>query len=378
MWIYNYNYNACCCRYLWHCYGKLAGSCLRTHVIQVLYLSSSAKSNLFRRTCLSTHYIFKLPHVSSSQLKFNASLPPLAAEQLNWTFSVLLQKNKWINKAHWMWFASQLLQIRARSHDSAQYLCRPTGRRSLFMWFFVVLLGWVLEKRLSGSGLSQHLQQQTVGDIRPLAALQWKHVLLSRGRRNLRTQADELPRPLVNLASVNIWAASKCYKSSGTYSIWCVSQSYPALCSSCSLMFSHRPRSWRELPLRLADFGVLHRNELSGTLTGLTRVRRFQQDDAHIFCTMDQVTTSVVFSCDTPNSEVVWTCFEKQVTTYYTYFTHFWIILFFFHRSRQRWRAASTSSAVFTMCLDSPSSFTSPPVQRSIWATSQCGTRLRR
>ena len=56
-----------------------------------------------------------------------------------------------------------------------------------------------------------------------------------------------------------------------------------------SLMFDHRPRSWRELPLRMADFGVLHRNELSGTLSGLTRVRRFQQDDAHIFCTMDQV-----------------------------------------------------------------------------------------
>lgn len=54
-------------------------------------------------------------------------------------------------------------------------------------------------------------------------------------------------------------------------------------------MFDHRPRSWRELPLRMADFGVLHRNELSGTLTGLTRVRRFQQDDAHIFCRPDQV-----------------------------------------------------------------------------------------
>ena len=44
-------------------------------------------------------------------------------------------------------------------------------------------------------------------------------------------------------------------------------------------MFDHRQRSWRELPLRLADFGVLHRNELSGALTGLTRVRRFVQDD---------------------------------------------------------------------------------------------------
>ena len=56
-------------------------------------------------------------------------------------------------------------------------------------------------------------------------------------------------------------------------------------------MFSHRPRSWRELPLRYAEFGVLHRNELSGTLSGLTRVRRFQQDDAHIFCRDDQVNT---------------------------------------------------------------------------------------
>uniref|UniRef100_A0A8D3CSZ2 threonine--tRNA ligase n=1 Tax=Scophthalmus maximus TaxID=52904 RepID=A0A8D3CSZ2_SCOMX len=63
----------------------------------------------------------------------------------------------------------------------------------------------------------------------------------------------------------------------------------PMNCPGHCLMFGHRPRSWRELPLRLADFGVLHRNELSGTLTGLTRVRRFQQDDAHIFCTMDQI-----------------------------------------------------------------------------------------
>uniref|UniRef100_A0A668THM5 threonine--tRNA ligase n=1 Tax=Oreochromis aureus TaxID=47969 RepID=A0A668THM5_OREAU len=60
-----------------------------------------------------------------------------------------------------------------------------------------------------------------------------------------------------------------------------------------NLMFDHRPRSWRELPLRMADFGVLHRNELSGALTGLTRVRRFQQDDAHIFCSMDQIESEI-------------------------------------------------------------------------------------
>ena len=63
----------------------------------------------------------------------------------------------------------------------------------------------------------------------------------------------------------------------------------PMNCPGHCLIFDHRPRSWRELPLRLADFGVLHRNELSGALSGLTRVRRFQQDDAHIFCTHDQV-----------------------------------------------------------------------------------------
>jgi len=56
-----------------------------------------------------------------------------------------------------------------------------------------------------------------------------------------------------------------------------------------SIMFDHRPRSWKEMPVRFADFGVLHRNELSGALSGLTRVRRFQQDDAHIFCRPDQV-----------------------------------------------------------------------------------------
>lgn len=59
-------------------------------------------------------------------------------------------------------------------------------------------------------------------------------------------------------------------------------------------MFDWRVRSWRELPLRLADWGVLHRNEMSGALTGLTRVRRFQQDDAHIFCTNQQVKQEIV------------------------------------------------------------------------------------
>ncbi|KAH0501352.1 putative threonine--tRNA ligase 2, cytoplasmic [Microtus ochrogaster] len=63
----------------------------------------------------------------------------------------------------------------------------------------------------------------------------------------------------------------------------------PMNCPGHCLMFANRPRSWREMPVRFADFGVLHRNELSGTLSGLTRVRRFQQDDAHIFCMVEQI-----------------------------------------------------------------------------------------
>ena len=67
----------------------------------------------------------------------------------------------------------------------------------------------------------------------------------------------------------------------------------PMNCPGHCLMFKHDVRSWRDLPMRYADFGVLHRNELSGALTGLTRVRRFQQDDGHIFCRDDQIEEEV-------------------------------------------------------------------------------------
>ncbi|KAF2738319.1 threonyl-tRNA synthetase-like protein [Polyplosphaeria fusca] len=67
----------------------------------------------------------------------------------------------------------------------------------------------------------------------------------------------------------------------------------PMNCPGHCLIFGHRERSYRELPIRMADFGILHRNEASGALTGLTRVRRFQQDDTHIFCTEDQITEEI-------------------------------------------------------------------------------------
>jgi len=67
----------------------------------------------------------------------------------------------------------------------------------------------------------------------------------------------------------------------------------PMNCPGHCIMFKHLLRSYRDLPVRYADFGVLHRNEFSGALTGLTRVRRFQQDDAHIFCRENQIEQEV-------------------------------------------------------------------------------------
>lgn len=63
----------------------------------------------------------------------------------------------------------------------------------------------------------------------------------------------------------------------------------PMNCPDTMLFFKSDKRSYRELPLRVAEFGTLHRNELPGVLSGATRVRQFCQDDAHIFVTEDQV-----------------------------------------------------------------------------------------
>jgi len=68
----------------------------------------------------------------------------------------------------------------------------------------------------------------------------------------------------------------------------------PMNCPSHVLIFKNKIRSYRELPLRIADFCVLHRNELRGVLGGLTRVRKFSQDDAHIFVTEEQLEKEIL------------------------------------------------------------------------------------
>ncbi len=63
----------------------------------------------------------------------------------------------------------------------------------------------------------------------------------------------------------------------------------PMNCPSHCLMFSNLAKSYRDLPMRIADFAPLHRNELRGVLAGLTRVRKMSQDDSHIFAAEDQI-----------------------------------------------------------------------------------------
>ena len=60
-------------------------------------------------------------------------------------------------------------------------------------------------------------------------------------------------------------------------------------CPESTFIYKSKLRSYRDLPLRLSEFGRLHRNERSGTLSGLTRVRHFVQDDAHIYLRPDQL-----------------------------------------------------------------------------------------
>jgi threonyl-tRNA synthetase len=72
----------------------------------------------------------------------------------------------------------------------------------------------------------------------------------------------------------------------------------PMNCPSHHLYYGTARRSYRELPLRLVTFDVLHRNELSGALSGLTRVRQFAQDDCHVYLREDQIADEVRFLTD--------------------------------------------------------------------------------
>jgi threonyl-tRNA synthetase len=101
-----------------------------------------------------------------------------------------------------------------------------------------------------------------------------------------------------NIYNKELWVTSGHWENyeENMFSFKCDEQTFclkPMNCPGHCLAYKALHRSYRELPLRFAEFGVLHRNELHGALTGLTRVRRFQQDDCHIFCRPDQIVTEI-------------------------------------------------------------------------------------
>jgi threonyl-tRNA synthetase len=67
----------------------------------------------------------------------------------------------------------------------------------------------------------------------------------------------------------------------------------PMNCPGHCLIYNSESRSYRDLPMRMAEFSPIHRNEATGALTGLTRVRKFHQDDGHIFCSMKDISKEI-------------------------------------------------------------------------------------
>lgn len=107
----------------------------------------------------------------------------------------------------------------------------------------------------------------------------------------------EIQTPM--MLSDELWRRSGHYQHYKENMYFCIidDKSYalkPMNCPGSFLVYNERPRSYKELPLRLSEYGHVHRHELSGALHGLMRVRAFTQDDAHIFCTHDQLEQEII------------------------------------------------------------------------------------
>ena len=88
----------------------------------------------------------------------------------------------------------------------------------------------------------------------------------------------------------------------------------PMNCPESTFVYRSRVRSYRDFPLRLSEYGVLHRNELSGVLSGLTRVRHFVTDDAHIYVTPDQIQDEILALMGEVQESYSWFGLEPLLT----------------------------------------------------------------
>jgi threonyl-tRNA synthetase len=147
-----------------------------------------------------------------------------------------------------------------------------------------------------------HLQEEAPGMVfwHPKGWAIWQQVEQYIRRRLSEVGYLEIKTPMIMDRS--LWEASGHWQNyrEGMFTTESEKRDYaikPMNCPGHVQVFNHGLRSYRDLPLRYAEFGSCHRNEASGALHGLMRVRGFVQDDAHIFCTEDQfIEESIAFN----------------------------------------------------------------------------------
>jgi threonyl-tRNA synthetase len=135
----------------------------------------------------------------------------------------------------------------------------------------------------------------------PRGMVIWNVLEDLRRRENLKRGYQEVRTPL--LYDSELWKTSGHWEKfrEHMFQVEIEGRAYglkPMNCPGHCLLYSLNPHSYRELPLRLAEAGNLHRNELSGVLHGLLRVRHFVQDDAHIYCTTEQIQDELLACLD--------------------------------------------------------------------------------
>jgi threonyl-tRNA synthetase len=144
-----------------------------------------------------------------------------------------------------------------------------------------------------------HLSEHSPGSPfwHPKGMVLWNALEDLRRRENLERGYVEVKTPI--LYDIQTYITSGHYENYRE-NMFFVSEGQFALkpmnCPGHMLLFGNRLRSYRELPIRYAESSTLHRDELAGTLHGLLRVRHVTQDDAHIFCTPDQI-EGEIFAC---------------------------------------------------------------------------------
>ena len=149
-----------------------------------------------------------------------------------------------------------------------------------------------------------HFQDEAVGAVfwHPKGWTLFQTLVEYMRERQVAAQYREVNTP--ELMDRSLWEASGHWETFGDNMftsrtederVWAIK---PMNCPGHVQVFKKDLRSYRELPLRLAEFGKVHRYEPSGALHGLMRVRAFTQDDAHIFCTEDQITEETGAVCN--------------------------------------------------------------------------------